>query len=381
MDEEKTALPPEEQAKKPKKRKKRALWQRVIVLLLLLAVAGGLLFLMLRDSSPGRNEDEYGDMEPYAYETGAGQTFAAAGGGFAVASSSSLQLLDSRGRTVYKQLVSFETPAVFGCEKGALFCSLGGTEAIYAAFDGTVTRLETDGALLSAHLNASGWITLLSEQAGYKGLVQVYDPDGRLIYQWWSGTGYALRAAVSPDCAHLAVLTVGQDGGELRFFSLSSDQELARADFPGELLYDFSYMSADVLCAIGEETVYFVSAEGDLRGSYSLEGRYLSGYDLSSGDFAAICTNAYRTGTGGTVTTLDSSGKVLGTLEVSRDIVAMAAQGKELLLMTSGDVSVYTRELSLNRSQERLSTARDALLLSGGDVLLLSAYAAEKLKF
>lgn len=380
MDEEKVSPAGNGQERKPKKRKKRGL-RRVIVFLLLLAIAGGLLFLMLRGSALKRGGDEYGDSVPYTYETGAGQTFAAAGEGFAVVSSSSAQLLDSRGRTVYKQLVSFDTPAVFGCEKGALFCSIGGTDAIYAAFDGAVTELETEGELLSAHLNASGWFTLLSEQAGCKGLVQVFDPSGRLIYKWWSGTGYALRAAVSPDCAHLAVLTVGQDGGEIHLFSLSSDQQLCSIGFPGELLFDLYYMSADVLCAIGEETVYFADTEGGLRGSYSLDGSYLCGYDFSSGEFAAICTNTYRTGAGGTVITLDSSGNVLGTLAVSRDIIAMNARGKELLIMTSGDTGVYTRELSLDRGQERLATVKDALLLPGGDVLLLSAYSAEKLKF
>lgn len=379
MDEEKGTPPPEKREKRPGKRKKRALLRRVIVLLLLLAMAAGLLLLMLRDR--GRDGgDEYGDSEPYTYETGSDQTFAAAGDGFAVASSSSVQLLDSRGRTVFKQLVSFDTPAVFGWEKGALFCGLGGTGAIYAAFDGTVTELETEGGILSAHLNGAGWFTLISEQAGYKGLVQVYDPDCRLIYKWWSGTGYALRAAVSPDCAHMAVLTVGQDGGEIHIFSLSGDQELRGIEFAGELLFDMYYMSDDVICAIGQENVYFVDTGGDIRGVYSLDGSYLCGYDFSSGDFAAICTSPYRTGAGGTVITLDSGGNVLGTLDISRDVAAMAAQGRELLIMTSGGVGVYSRDLSLEWDEERLITAKDALLLPGGDVLLCSAYSAEKLK-
>lgn len=379
MDSKKTAPTTEEQGKKPKKRKKYALLRRVMAFLLLVIAAGGLL-LMLRERDTGSG-DVYDDSEPYTYETGSGQVFAAAGEGFAVASSSSVQLLDSKGRTVYKQLVGFDTPAVFGCEKGALFCGIGGTDSIYVSFDGTATELETDGAILSAHINSSGWFALISEQAGYKGLVQVFDQDCRLIYKWWSGTGYALRAAVSPDCAHLAVLTVGQDGSVIRFFSLSSEQELCRASFSGELLFDLYYMSTDALCAIGEETVFFVDTDGQLRGSYSLNSSYLCAYDFSSGEFAAICTNAYRTGVGGTVVTLDSSGNVLGTLDIDRDITAMCAQGRELLIMTSGDTSVYTRELSLERGQERLNTAKDALLLPGGDVLLLSSYSAEKLKF
>ena len=67
--------------------------------------------------------------------------FAAAGDGLAVASTSTVQLLNGSGELVFKQVSSYDTPAVFGSANGALFCDLGGKHSVFAYLSGESVEL------------------------------------------------------------------------------------------------------------------------------------------------------------------------------------------------------------------------------------------------
>ena len=91
-----------------------------------------------------------------------------AGNDLAVATASSIQLLDAAGRTVFKQVVSYDTPAVIGTAWGALFCDLGGTACVPVRADGEVRTLHPAGKLITANMNDNGYVALTTEAAGYK---------------------------------------------------------------------------------------------------------------------------------------------------------------------------------------------------------------------
>lgn len=385
MDEKRTS-----EKETPAKPKRSRLLRRVLAgVLTALLIALALLVFVFRDrlTSEGLRETfgkapaaEWTD-ETYTYETGSGQVFASVGDGLAVASSSAVQLLDEQGETVFKQVVSYGEPAVFGADKAALFCDIGGTGCLYVTAAGESSAVKPEGEILSASLNAAGWFVLITEEAGYKGLVSVYNAACELQYQWWSGSGYALRAALSPNSRSLAVLTADMEGGYVRFFTLTSEQEQAAAFYADELLFDLSFMDNDTVCALGQEAVRFLGTDGTERGSYLLGESYLMDYTLDSRDFIALFVSDYRTGERGRLVTLDAAGRVLGTAETERSVTVLSAQGRQLLVMTSGDLSLYNENLVRQYTNETLMTARSALLRPKGDILLLGAYSAERFSF
>ena len=330
----------------------------------------------------GRETSVNPAREAFTYETGTEQVFARAGEGLAVASSSSAQLLNAKGQTVFKQAVSFDLPAVFACEELALFCDLAGTGCIVADAEGESRTPDTGGhEILTASMNENGWFTVVTEEPGYKGLVSVYDPACGKHYEWWSGTGYVLKAEVSPDNKTLAVLTVEQTGTMLRFFALNSETALSELCLAETLVYDLSYLDASTVRAVGDEGLYVVNRDGTIRSRYALDGRYLLDYDFGSTSFTALFVSDYRGGAGGTLLTLDSRCEVLGSQELERDVVSMSAAGRELLVMTGGGLTQYDSALVSRYSNETLMTARRAILRPSGDILLLYAYAAERFSF
>ena len=329
----------------------------------------------------GRGASAAGAREAYTYETGAEQVFAAAGDGLAVASTSSLQLLNAAGETVFKQVVSYDSPAVFGAAAGALFCDLGGEHSVFAGFDGVSSSPASGGEILTAGMNENGWVYIVTAEAGYKALVSVYNSACEKQYEWWSGSGYVLRAAVSPDNKSLAVLCAERDCTKLHFFSLNSETERASASLEDVLLFDLAYLSGDTVCAVGETGLWFFSGAGEEKGVYAMDGRYLLDYELGRNGFAAIYVSAYRSGAGGTLLTLDGSGRELGSATLERDVISLSAEGKQLLVMTADGLTLYSQELVRQSAVGELMTAKRAILRPAGDILLLHAYSAEKFSF
>lgn len=385
-EQENTELPEAEAGEQPRGRTlKRVLAGVLTLLLMVLAV----LVFAFRDELTGaglrklfRSEAaEAAAREAFTYETGAEQVFAPAGDGLAVASSSAVQLLNAAGETVFKQVVSYEKPAVFGSEKGALFCELGGAGSILADFDGESRTPERGGEILTAGMNENGWFYIVTAESGYKGLVSVYNAECEKQFEWWSGGGYVLRAAISPDNRSLAVVCAEREGAVLHFFALSSETERGSAAVADTLLIDLCWLSGDSVCALGETGVWFFSGDGAEKGSCPLEGRYLLDYEFGRTGFVAVYISAYRSGGTGTLMTLDSRGQVLGTAELDRDVVSMSAVGRQLLVMTGSSLALYNQELVRQSANETLMTAKRAILRPGGDILLLHAYSAEKFSF
>ncbi len=379
---------PEQENNAPKKRGKTL--RRILAgILTLLLVALALLVFVFRDELTGeglrrifgRENAGTETREAFTYETGAEQVFAPAGDGLAVASSSSVQLLNGAGEVVFKLVASYDTPAVFGSAGGALFCDLGGRHCVFAYLSGESVELSPGGELLTAGVNENGWFYLVTAEAGYKALVSVYDNKCEKRYEWWSGSGYVLRAAISPDNRFLAVLCAERDCAKLHVFALNSETERAARQIDNALYYDLAWLGGDVICAVGETGLSFFSGSGEPTGEYPLDGRYLLDYELSRAGFAAIYVSDYRSGAGGTLLTVGGDGRVLGSAAQERDVVSLCAGGKQLLVMTAGSLALYDQNLVRQYANETLMTARRAILRPSGDILLLHAYSAERFSF
>lgn len=389
MDEEKRPETAAAKAGERKKKRKKRVGRIVTVAVTVLLVAAAVLAFIYRDYLSaeglrtlfGRTVTEQSGAEPFTYENGAEQTFAAAGDGLAVASSSAIQLLDSGGNTVAKRILSMDKPAVAASKVNAVFADIGGSACEVLDFSGGCTDIDAGDSIVSVSAGDSGCFAVISEEAGSKGLVRVYGADCKLLYEWYSGTGYALRAQVSPDGKGLAVLCAASTGSELHIFKLSSDQEQASASFDGKLLFDLAYMDADTLCAVGSDGLYFVGTDGKAGPTYDFGGKYLQLYDLGGSGFAAVYLSEYRAGSGGTIVTVDAGGNVLGSADTQGDAVSLSACGTRVLAAAASGLTLYSFDMQTVWSRDMLFTAQRALLREKGDALLLSGYSAEQLTF
>lgn len=367
-------------------KKKYAGIRRILAAAVTIAVAAGALLIFLhRDNlSSGAlkglfgagSQEETEESEAFTYESGMQQVFAAAGDGLAVASSSGIHLMNDRGNTVVKQVFSMTSPALACSGVHSAFYDIGGRILRVADFGGEVFSLDTNHPIISVTMNESGWMAVITEEVGYKGLVTVYDASLNERYKWYSGSGYTLLARISPDNKGMAVLCAQPSGGRVVLFAFDSEEEKASISAPEELLVDLCYLDSGNLCALSETRAVFFSADGSESGTYAYGGLVLADYDFKGNGFVSLFLGRYRSGNAGLLLTLDKSGEVLGQAETEKELVAISAKGKSLVALYSDALICYSQKLEEKGIHEDILGVKTVIVRDKGDMFLLSAYSA-----
>lgn len=364
-------------AKQTKNKKKRV----VIAVAAGVFIAAALLAWFNRDALAALLGGGSGDRgEQWAFEAGASQVFAPAGNGLAVASATGLQLLGDDGYTAVREVCALGTPAVSACAQYAAAYDVGGTVLRVAGFDGSVTDMDTENTLISVRVNETGFMAVCTEESGYKGLVTVYDSTLKAIYEWYSGEGYLLSAEVSPDGTALAVLTAAEDGGHVKFFLLTSEEEQGDYTAAGELLLDARWVGDDRVCALSESRAVFLENDGGEAGAFDYGGMYLADCAFG-GDFAVLALSKYLSGSVTQLVSLDDGGGTLGQAAPDGELKALSAGSRQVLALCSDGLTLYSRALTAQGSDTEIDGVKTALLRKNGGALLVYTGTAQPKSF
>ncbi|MEA4894068.1 MAG: DUF5711 family protein [Oscillospiraceae bacterium] len=357
------------------------------VILTLLVVTLAVIVFLYRDrfvpSSLSEDSEDLADMvssnQPFTYETGSKQMFALMGSKLAVASSTGLQLLDEDGETISREVFSMTNPAVCTSESTCAFYDVGGYSLrIYK--DGEFKNMDRETAVTSVSVNSSGWYAVAGFDPGYKGSVEIYDAALKPVYEWYSGSGYIIDAAVSPDCTMLAVLCVESSGSVVHIFKMNDEDEYASVSIPDELAFKLSFEEGGNFCVISENSIHFYSTSGNELSNYSFGDDYLADYELNEKCWAVVLSK-YVSGSDVTLLSFGSSGKQEGSSPLPSEPTALASQGGKLLVLCSSDISLYSRDLRLQKQNHVVPGFISAVLLPRDSVILLSSHYGEKCEF
>lgn len=370
-----------EEKKEKKRGRLRVILAAVAALIL---IVGALLVLLYRDQlTPQRLNDTFGEgapeaqTDPFTYEIGSGQIFAVSGNRLAVASATGIQLLSDKGVTLLHEVFAMNKAAISASEKYCVFYDAGGSELRFADADGAVKPLDVKNAIISARVNDGGFLTVVTEESGYKAVVTVYNNALQPVFAWHSGSAYVLAAQVAPNGKTLAALCVDGEGSRLTLFSLSSEKPIGSFEAPGELFWDMRWMGRDRLCLLSETRLVFLDSSAKQSSGYDFSGKYLLDYDLS-GSFAALVLGEYRSGGGSELVTVDTEAREKGRAAVrQRDILSVSAGANGVLVLYADSLELLTDSLTPVNSTQDVLGVKQALLRKDGKCLLLSAYSAE----
>lgn len=351
-----------------------------MLLIAAVAVIVALLFVVLLLQRGGRAAaGKDASSEPYTLDSSAKQVFRALDGRLAVASSSGLQLFDENGNTVLHEIFSLAEPGLtVGAERAAAY-DIGGTQLSVAGFDGgDLQTVEVAGSIVSASLNAGGWLTVVTDAAGYKGMVTVYDASLNAVYEWYSGKGYVMNAALSDNNSRLAVLCAEEGGSAVHLFALDSETERGSYAVTDELFADLYWIDGDRVCALSQTRLAFLNDKAELTGEYGYGGMYLYDYTRDGDGFCTLVLSQYRSGSAAKLVTVGSSGVVLGETVPDGDVESVSACGKQVLVCGGGRLTLYNQQAErLKQAQEDLLGVRRAILLQRGRALLVYDYSAQ----
>ncbi len=395
----------EEKQQKPKK-KRRFLRRIIVFLVLLVAVLGAVSAVVFRDSL---NLDsikrwfhyrslvlsDSGQAESFLYGGDLSDTFAILDGDLLVCSPNNISLYSGSGTCYVDQSVTMDTPvvdtngslAVVYDAGGCSLYILGQRELIWSAAD--LQDILSDGsersdsfAILSARLNRSGQLTVVTQSGGYRGVVTLFDSSYQRMVDVNLSSAYVMDAALSDNGRDLAIVTIGQDNGAfattLSLYALNTTA--AGAFTPDHTLslgacvvLDTNYTSTEVW-ALGNRGLDIVTGDGSAT-HVDWSDRYLKRYTLSGDGLAVALLGKYRAGSQAELWVVDQQGQC-NTLELNEQVLAVSAAGRYIAVLTGDRLDIYTADLTLYSSLDGTQGARNVLLMSDGSAILISAESA-----
>ena len=289
---------------------RRGTLHRILVLVAVLAVVLGAVlaaayldlsnFDSLRRALSYDKADAAGE-NTYDYDNDRTNRFALLGDRLLVVSTTRVSVLADDGSEIYAQEVKLDSPAIALGGRTAAVYDVGGTTLYILGERGLVRDLstETENGIISAKLNSSDMLALVTDKSGYKSSVSVYNASGERVFTFNSSNRYMIDACVERGGKHVAVATLGSEDAmfvsTIRRYALDQETAVSACVLDDSLLYELSSFGG-TLVAVTDDRFLALSGDGSLGGSYDYAYPYLRGSTLGGTDFGALVLSRYRSG-------------------------------------------------------------------------------------
>ena len=255
---------------------------------------------------------------------------------------------------------------------------VGGQQLKVIQGEKLVNKLElpAEESLICATVNDKGWVAVTSKVSGYKAVVTVYNPSFESVLAIRLSSRYISDAVVTPDCRGVYLISPGQAGGAfentLLYYTFSSREEPTKTLSLGSNVV-LSILSSGKCWILGDQSLLILDSSGVITASYDYEGQYLKMGSLQGDDFAALLLSRSSSGSAGTLVTVDDNGKEYGRLTLEGQTSALAAQGHDVAVLTTGEIITADRKLNKYRSEPNQRGIRNIALYEDGSVALVSS--------
>ena len=188
----------------------------------------------IRSSLKAASVQSAEDMTVISYPSGSSKSMMPFGNGLAICSDNSLSF-ELPGK--YSQMetnLSYANPVMRASNQYLLVFDRGAyrftvTNTLNELYSQTVSS-----PITNADIAANGNVAIVTDEAGYKSAVRVYNIDNEHLYTWSTNNCYIMSAVLSSDGQRLALFCFQQDGltltSKLLFADINSDKQPSESD-------------------------------------------------------------------------------------------------------------------------------------------------------
>ena len=314
--------------------------------------------------------------ESFEFEASMGNVFSQINGMLVVGSPSGAACYDGEGNTIVSTDHIMSSPAISSGTKKAAVWDIGGTKLKIIESTGGVRDMTAQGALIPVSLNKNDWMAVASEETGYKGLVTVFDKSLSPKFKWYSGEGYLIDAAISPDSKSMTAVTLTEQGSRIVTFGFDSETERGSYIAENRLVFDIEYLADNKICALSETGMTILNSELKPEAEYRYEGEYLKDYSLDGDGFALLVLGKHKAGETGRLITVSADGRELGSIDVDGELLSISAAGKYLVAVYSDKTVVYTPTFKIYGELADTTGIKNAVMCRNGKAIIISGYGA-----
>ncbi|MEG1442415.1 MAG: DUF5711 family protein, partial [Oscillospiraceae bacterium] len=202
-------------------------------------------------------------------------------------SNKGLTAIDRSGKKKWKVEAQLTSPLIDIDEKYILIADLDGNNYTATYKDGKIQHeFKVQNDIISAKVNKSGNTAIATEEAGYKGMVSVFNNRGDNIYTWHSGEGYIVDVDISDNSRYLAVSQMMSDGDEvysrIQFIDIFRGEIVSTAFCESALVANITFDKNDDVVAVSDKNVVGYTKKGKQRFDINLAGKKTTNFILGN---------------------------------------------------------------------------------------------------
>lgn len=326
-------------------------------------------WLMYGDSGEGK--------DVYAYAADSANRYGKLGSGLLVVNPNTAQLISDDGAVLYDLPIRMASPQLSVGRKLASICDVGGDTVYLLDQNGICRTLHTERDLhyFTARLNGSDYLAVTEQKTGCKTSVSVYDPEGVLCFNYDSHDNYLSDARVTEDGRNVVIVSLESQGGiyasKLLVYALDSEEPRSGASILDGLVMDL-HCNGDKVISLCDKRFTITDLAGNTLLDQSYGNLYLHDHALTGGDFSALLMGRYQAGNICTLTTYDLEGEKIASMELTEEVLDIAAGGDYLTVLYGERLVVYRSDLTEYARLDNTDYAGQILIEEDGSVLLIS---------
>ena len=328
---------------------------------------------------------ESGQSESFVFEGGESSQFAVLDHELLVCSGKDVRLYSGSEQVSLDQAISIQNPVVDTVGNAALVYDAGG-QSLFVYRDRAEVfslSLEDGQQLLAASMNSQGWLVVVSQESGYKGIVTVYDNTFSPQIQLHLSSRFVMDAVLSPDSKSLALLTLGLNDNAFEsrvdFYQLNRTEEETEPDWTcpvgGDVILAMRWDNSGIW-ALGETSLSILSTDGTVTGSCNYGDLYLKGFSLDGDGTAVLLLGKFRAGTSAELWVVNADGETQAFLSIEEQVLSLSAAGRYVALLTADRLDIYNQDLEVYSTLEGTQGAQTVLQQSDGSSMLIDSTTA-----
>lgn len=201
-----------------------------------------------------------------------------------------LVFYDENGKERGSYSHDFSSPIVKTSGKRALVFDSGSESFKVYNKSGEIYSKTAEGSILSGSIGKDGTAAIITTDDKYLATMQVYNPEGKLIYRY-NCTHRIMSVTVDSDGSGCYICTFASENGEIysqiRRIEFDSETEIMLSDKLDCIAIDCVKNTSGNITVIGDVGIYTLNGDGQYVSSYEYSGD-LESYALDKGCAAVV---------------------------------------------------------------------------------------------
>lgn len=173
--------------------------------------------------------------------------------------------LNKKGQEIWSINASFNNPLVKSNGVELMIADLGGRD-LYVIRDKTVKwNNRIDNSIINADIGKGGYVAVVQQAKGYKGMIKVFDPLGVEMFYRKIADYFVLGVQVAPSSEQLVMNSVDTSGinikPSLQFFDMLGNPFAAKEPVKDVIFPSVWYLNDDSLLAVSDSLLVFYDKE------------------------------------------------------------------------------------------------------------------------